>query len=106
MAPVLTKGITSSWVGFQIRPLDKIHCLLDVPTGRLIITMLAAIAEFERGSAGAPARSFMLRPRMHAISSFPATTTAVRQPVDLGVMVRRKGCVFEDFRGADRPSDR
>ena len=46
----------------------QIYCLLDVPTGRLIITMLAAIAEFKRGSAGAPARSFMLRPRMHAIA--------------------------------------
>ena len=27
----------------------QIHRLLDVPTGKLMITMLAAIAEFERG---------------------------------------------------------
>ncbi len=54
----------------------QIHCLLDVPTCKLMITMLAAIAEFERGSAGAPAGSFMLEAEGQDIARAPGLARA------------------------------
>jgi hypothetical protein len=72
----------------------QIHRLLDVPTGKLMITMLAAIAEFERGSVGALAGSCMLGSRIGRHSSLPCHHTSS--------MTDGNG----ELQSADRPSDR